>query len=275
MPAQVSVSATDIATFRKDGVTVLRGVLTPDWVARLAQGVAENMEHPGPYGKNHAEGTAPYFGDYCNFPRISVFRDVAESGPLGAVAAALMGTRKVQLFHEHVLVKEAGSGAPTPWHQDQPYYALDGNDTVSLWVPLDPVLAQVCPKFLAGSQADGKLYVPKRFKTNQAMEGDTSQYTPFDGVDEEAEAARLRFWALAPGDAVAFNFKTLHNAPPNTSANRRRAISFRFFGDDARYAERSHAVSPPYPQMGLKAQHGDPMPENWFPVVWRGEAPIN
>ena len=270
MPTASQVSPTDIATFRAEGVAVLRGILSPDWVARLAEGVTENLAHPGPYGKNHAEGTSAYFGDYCNFPRITVFRDVADKGPLGAVAAALMGSPRVQLFHEHVLVKEPGNGTATPWHQDQPYYSVDGDQTVSLWAPLDPVIAEVCPKFLAGSHADGKFYVPKRFKSNAAMEGDTSQYTPFDGVDEEQEKTRLRFWALSPGDAVAFNYKTLHNAPPNTSGNRRRAISFRFMGEDARYAVRSHAVSPPYPEMGLKAKHGDKMPEDWFPVVWQG-----
>jgi len=263
------LSETDIANFRAEGVACLRGLLSAEWVARLAAGVAENLAHPGPYGKNHAEGTSAYFGDYHNFPRIAVFREAAEGGPLGSIAGHLMGSRKAQLFHEHVLVKEPGNGTATPWHQDQPYYSVDGNQTVSLWVPLDPVVADVCPKFLAGSQADGKLYVPKRFKTNAALEGDTSHYTPFDGVDEEQEKARLRFWALEPGDMIAFNFKTLHNAPPNTSKNRRRAISFRFFGDDARHALRPHAVSPPYPEMGLKAAHGAQLPEDWFPVVWR------
>ena len=271
MPAGRLADA-DITLYQTEGVACLRGVLPAQWVSRLAEGVAENLANPGPYGKNHAEGSSAYFGDYHNFPRIKAFREAAEDGPLGAIAGWLMGGGKAQLFHEHVLVKEPGNGTATPWHQDQPYYSVDGNQTVSLWVPLDPVVAEVCPKFLAGSHADGKLYVPKRFKTNAALEGDTSQYTQFDGVDEVKEKSRLRFWALAPGDMIAFNFKTLHNAPPNTSSNRRRAISFRFFGEDARHALRPHAVSPPYPEMGLKVAHGARLPEDWFPVVWRRQS---
>jgi ectoine hydroxylase-related dioxygenase (phytanoyl-CoA dioxygenase family) len=262
------ITAADIATFQREGAVVLRNVISPDWIVKLAEGVAENIAKPGPYGKDHADGGSAYFGDYCNWQRIGVFRDVAEQGPLGAVAGALMGSARVQLFHEHVLVKEPGNGSATPWHQDQPYYSVDGDQTVSLWVPLDPVIEPVCPRFLAGSHADGKLYVPKRFKTGAALEGDTAHYTPFDGVDETGEKDRLRSWGLQPGDAIAFNFKTLHNAPPNTSANRRRAISFRFVGDDARYATRSHAVSPPFPDMGVTARHGDAMPTDRFPVVW-------
>ena len=77
----IPILPADIATFRKDGVAVLRGVLSGGWVARLAEAVAENLAHPGPYGKNHAEGTSAYFGDYCNFPRITAFREVAENVP--------------------------------------------------------------------------------------------------------------------------------------------------------------------------------------------------
>ncbi len=266
----LAVSPANITTFREEGVACLRGVLPAEWVARIADGVEENLRSPGPHGKNHADAGSAYFGDYVNWQRINVFRDAADKGPLGAVAGALMGGTAARLFHEHVLVKEPGNGTATPWHQDQPYYAVDAEQSVSLWVPLDPVAEPVCPRFLAGSHADGRLYLPRRFKTGEALEGDTGHYTPFNGVDEVAEAANLRFWAMQPGDAIAFHFRTLHNAPPNNSGSRRRVVSFRFVGDDARYATRPHAVSPPFPELGVVAEHGDPLPDDWFPIVWRG-----
>jgi ectoine hydroxylase-related dioxygenase (phytanoyl-CoA dioxygenase family) len=55
------------------------------------------------------------------------------------VAARLMGSERVQMFHDHVLVKEPGTSKPTPWHQDGPYYFVEGTQTVSFWSPLDPV----------------------------------------------------------------------------------------------------------------------------------------
>ena len=42
-------------------------------------------------------------------------------------------------YHEHVLVKEPGTAARTPWHHDQSYYPVDGDDLCSLWIPVDPV----------------------------------------------------------------------------------------------------------------------------------------
>ena len=38
-----------------------------------------------------------------------------------------------------MLVKEPGTAARTPWHHDQSYYPVDGDDLCSLWIPVDPV----------------------------------------------------------------------------------------------------------------------------------------
>jgi ectoine hydroxylase-related dioxygenase (phytanoyl-CoA dioxygenase family) len=257
------------ATYHRDGVAVLRGILDAEWLQKLASAIDDNMRSPGPYGKNHAEGGAAYFGDYVNWQRFPAFRDVGEKGPLGAVAAELMRSTTVRLFHEHVLVKEPGNTSPTPWHQDMPYYCLDGSQTVSLWIPLDQVKQQVCPHFLAGSHSGNATYMPRRFKTLQPLEGDTSTYLPFPEIDEERDADRLRSYDLEPGDMIAFNYYTLHNAPPNTASTRRRAVSMRYVGDDVRYVARPHEVSPPFPDMGLKLEMGDALPDSWFPKVWQ------
>jgi ectoine hydroxylase-related dioxygenase (phytanoyl-CoA dioxygenase family) len=72
---------------------------------------------------------------------------------------------------------------------------------------------------------------------------------------------------LALGDALLFNFKTVHGAPGNQTCNRRRAFSTRFMGDDVRYVDRGGATSPPFDGINLKT--GDKMREDWFPVVWQ------
>jgi ectoine hydroxylase-related dioxygenase (phytanoyl-CoA dioxygenase family) len=50
-----------------------------------------------------------------------------------------MRSRSVRLYHDHMLTKEPGTRARTPWHQDQPYYNVDGRQNVSFWIPVDPV----------------------------------------------------------------------------------------------------------------------------------------
>jgi ectoine hydroxylase-related dioxygenase (phytanoyl-CoA dioxygenase family) len=84
--------------------------------------------------------------------------------------------------------------------------------------------------------------------------------------DPEAEGMRIVEYAMEPGDAVAFHFRTLHGARGNRSGERRRAFSLRFVGDNARYVERPGRTSPPFPGHGMQA--GDRLREDWFPVVW-------
>lgn len=252
-PMQDALTPSDIATFRNDGVVCLRGVLSSAWLDRLADGVEENLKSPGPMAVVYTDDgrTGRYFGDYCNWQRIPALRETAFSSPLAAIAGVLIGASRVQLFHEHVLVKEPGTAEVTPWHHDQPYYVAEGEQTASIWVPLDRVEASVCPRFLAGSHLTRELYVPRLFKTGAPFDGSSGRYRPLEDIDEAAERDRLRFWSLAPGDVLVFHFRTLHNAPANLSRNRRRVVSFRFLGDDVRYVERPHKPSPPYRDMGL------------------------
>ena len=260
------ISPAELARFQRDGVVVLHDVLSPEWLERLAAAIEENIANPGPYGKNHAEEGGAYFGDYVNWKRIPDFLNVAQHGPLGRVAGELMGGTKARLFHEHVLVKEPGNSSATPWHQDMPYYCIDCPQTVSLWVPLDPVGEKESLNFLKGSHEGKTTYMPRRFKTLEPLEGDTTEYEEFPPIDENSE--NIVSYAVNPGDVLAFDFHTLHDAPANPTETRRRAVSFRFVGENARYVARPHDVSPPFPDLGLKLNMNDPLPEDWFPTVW-------
>lgn len=76
----------------------------------------------------------------------------------------------------------------------------------------------------------------------------------------------IREFAMEPGDAVAFNYMTLHGARGNTSTTRRRAFSLRLVGDDARYVERPGRTSPPFPGHDMVA--GQRLREDWFPRLF-------
>ena len=67
--------------------------------------------------------------------------------------------------------------------------------------------------------------------------------------------------------AVAFDFRILHGARGNATADRRRAFSLRLVGDDARFVERPGPTSPPFP--GHDMQPGQRLREDWFPIIYR------
>ncbi len=222
------------------------------------------MIDPGEYAaENLHEGEAGrFFDDYCNWRRIPEFVEVVERSPAAEVAAALMGSRRVQMFHDHVLVKEPGTSKPTPWHQDAPYYFVAGRQTVSFWVPVDPV-REASLRCVVGSHRWEKQVLPTKWLSEEDFYPDEDSYIPVP--DPDAEGMDVLEWSMEPGDAVAFSFDTLHGARGNESTARRRAFSLRLVGDDARYVERPGPTSPPFPGHGMRA--GERLREDWFPVL--------
>jgi ectoine hydroxylase-related dioxygenase (phytanoyl-CoA dioxygenase family) len=258
------ITQADIYTFQSEGVVLIKG-LFKDHVEALRRGVEINMSQPGPYAAENlgAGDTGRFFDDYCNWERIPEFGEVIHQSDVAEVAAALMGSNTVQLFHDHVLVKEPGTSRPTPWHQDGPYYFVEGTQTISFWSPLDPV-RDASLRCVAGSHLWDKPVLPTRWLSEQNFYPDSEIYMPVP--DPDAERMPIREWEMEPGDAVAFNYYVLHGARGNTSTMRRRAFSLRLVGDDARYIERPGRTSPPFPGHGML--NGQRLREDWFPTLW-------
>ena len=255
----------DVEDYQRDGVVVIRG-LFKEWVEVLRAGIERNMAEPGPYAsENKKEGeSGRFFDDYCNWPRIPEFEQVIRESAAAEVAAQLMGSETVQVFHDHVLVKEPGTSMATPWHTDGPYYFVAGKQNVSFWSPLDPV-REATLRCVPGSHRWEKPVLPMRWVKEEAYFPNVEDYMPVP--DPEKEGMPIAEWAMEPGDAVAFNYDILHGTRGNTSTTRRRAFSLRLVGDDARYVERPGRTSPPYP--GHEMQPGQRLREDWFPVIYK------
>lgn len=254
-----------IDTFQSHGVVLVRG-LFQDHVETIRTGIECNMAEPGPYAsENLKEGDGGrFFDDYCNWTRIPEFEQVIRTSSAAEVAADLMNSNRVQVFHDHVLVKEPGTSKPTPWHQDGPYYFVDGIQNVSFWSPMDAV-KDASLRCVAGSHAWEKPVLPTRWLAETSFYPGDDEYMPVP--DPDAERMDIREWEMAPGDAVAFNYGTLHGARGNTTDTRRRAFSLRLLGDDARYVERAGPTSPPFPGHDMKP--GQVLREDWFPVIYQ------
>lgn len=262
MPATITPEMSK--AFARDGVVLVKGLFSPDWVDVLRAGVERNMADPSPQQmatlKPGEQGR--FFDDYCNWDRIPEFRAAIFESGVADAAAALMGCDRVQLFHDHVLVKEPGTTKATPWHSDGPYYFVEGRDTVSFWVPLDPV-TDAGLRCVPGSHLWPRDVLPTRWVAGTGFYPGEHDYMPVP--DPEAEGMPIAEWPMQPGDAVAFHYRTLHGARGNTTANRRRAFSLRLVGNDARYVARPGPTSPPFPGHGMVP--GQRLREDWFPVL--------
>ena len=257
------VSPATVEAFHADGAVLLKGVFA-GWVDRLRQGIGQLMADPSPLERSYQpDGSARFFQDICTWQRIPAFREFVEDSPAAAVAAALMRSRTARFFHDHVLVKEPGTTVVTPWHQDLPYYCVDGPKTVSLWVALDPVARETSLQCVAGSHAWGVTHRPKRFDGTDLYAGDDR--VPMPDIDARRDQFRILDWPLEPGDAIAFDFATVHGAPATTGAqHRRRVFSARWVGDGAVFVDRQGKGSPPFRHLTLR--NGEPLDGPDFPL---------
>jgi ectoine hydroxylase-related dioxygenase (phytanoyl-CoA dioxygenase family) len=259
-----AVDRSIVEAFRRDGAVPIRGLLSAAQVETLRRGIERNRAEPGPLAQGHGAGQT-FFEDFCNWDRISEYETVIHEAGLGQLAASLVGAQTVRLFHDHVLVKEAGSEEPSPWHQDQPYYCVEGRQNVSLWIPVDPVGRENTLEFVAGSHASGTWYMPRTFVSQTALVFDEGELAEVPDIDAARVDHEILGWELQPGDAVAFHMLTLHQA--GGSPTLRRAFSVRLLGDDARYAPRPHPTSPPFPGLERQLAPGDPFDNPRFPVL--------
>ena len=260
-----------VEAFKRDGAVCLYGAFDVSWLEVLSRGIEKNLADLGPGSCRYTKDGAPgnFVDDYCNWQRFDEYRDFIFDSGVGEVAARLMESKTARLFHEHVLVKEPGTQEVSPWHQDLPYYCVDGEQLVSVWTPLDPVPQFASPEFVAGSHRWGRLFAPRKFVDHRAYEGALESFEPVPDIEAERDQHQILSWGLEPGDCIVFHMRTLHGAPGTASLKtRRRGFSTRWLGDDAVFATRPFKTSPPFEGLGLSP--GVPMEHELFPVVYRG-----
>ncbi len=258
----------DVADFQRDGAIVVRQLLNTDELALLQSGIEANLAHPSPRAKIASRPDDPgrFFEDFCNWQSVPQYRQFIFDSPLAVLARRLMGSQSVRLYHDHLLVKEPGTRQRTNWHQDQPYYNIEGSQNVSMWIPVDPVSRAATLEFVAGSHK-GPWLMPRSFLSNEA------RWFPQGSLQElpDIEAGRARYpilgWEVEPGDFVCFHMLTLHAAGGVAGSRRRRVFSLRFLGDDITHAPRRWATSPPFEGLDKDLPAGAPMDHPLFPQL--------
>lgn len=257
------------AEYQRDGVVVLRDVLTPDEVDRLRVGIDEVVSRPSARAKVASAPDDPGFfiEDFSTWRDHPNFESVIRTSRLAEVAADLMGSRTVTMYHDHILVKEPGTRQRTPWHQDQPYYDVEGKQNVSFWIPVDPVSREDCLEVIAGTHR-GTWLMPRSFLDQQARwfpEGSLSEMPDYEA---HRDSLHIVTADLRPGDCIAFHMLAVHGAPGVSGSNRRRVFSLRLLGDDMVFAPRDWVTSPDMTAVFDGPDDrvaGEPLTGEWFP----------
>ena len=266
--AQERVRDADVTDFARDGAVIIRQLFTPDEVALLRAGIDANLAAPSARAKvaSRADDPGRFFEDFCNWQDIAQFQRFIAESPTAWAAQRLMRSPSVRLYHDHVLVKEPGTRQRTPWHQDQPYYNIDGRQNISMWIPVDPVPRASTLEFVAGSHL-GPWLMPRTFMDNQAKWFPEGSLQDLPDIEADRAAHPILGWVMEPGDVACFQMLTLHGAGGFEGPGRRRVFSVRFLGEDTRHAPRAWKTSPEFPGLVDELPAGAPMDHPLFPLL--------
>jgi len=260
------LSADDVARYQTEGVVCLRNRFEPHWIELLREATDRCIASPGPHaviGNRSEPGF--FFGDQDMWWRDEAFRRFLFESPAAPLAAAIMGSSTVNFFFDQVIVKEPGTVQRTPWHQDLPYWAVRGSQICAIWLALDEVAASNSVEYVIGSHRWGTEFSPRHFADGSLYAG--TGLPPLPDIDADRDRYPIRSWDMEPGDCLVFHALLVHGAPGNSSlAHRRRAVSTRWCGDDARYFVRPGEVAVPSKDPGLA--DGAPLTCELFPQVW-------
>jgi len=173
------LSEKQIKDYQTDGVIIVKDIFK-EWIEPLRKGFQKVLDNPSKHGRENVnDGNGRFFEDYCNWERIEEFKDCIFNSPGPQIVAEATNSKSAQIFHEHIFIKEPGTYKETPWHQDMPYYCVDGNDTGSFWIPLDEVDSENNLKLILGSHKWQKLIRPTKWSNNQSWYEDDSSFMDY------------------------------------------------------------------------------------------------
>ncbi len=262
------LSDDDVQTYHRDGVLHVKAVLSPEEIETARAGIQHVLDDSGMLAQTASGVDDPgrFVEDFRRWQEVPEIEQLALQSRVPEYAAELLGGEPIRFYHDHVLVKEGGTRQRTPWHQDQPYYNVDGHGT-SAWIPVDPVPAAGCLQLVAGSH-EGPWKMPRTFLDGKAKWFPEGTLDELPDIDADPDAFPIKAFQLEPGDAIFFDFLTIHGAPGFPFAGRRRVLSLRYLAPDAVHAPRGWVTSPPFDELVGVIPDGAPMDHPLFPVVW-------
>ena len=308
---QRSIDESEKETFWRDGVVCLRGMYAADWEQHLGEllddvfaqsdrrgeqrstiltgdsdvgdssditGLVNVVREANPDADFALEGgaTAQPEGRYLLETDASSWhtgmRHHNLNGPLPQIIHELTGSERVVFYSDQLFSKQPGSRVKTPFHQDKPYFLVDGGEVAVAWVSPDQVDAQNgAMGYVKGSHLWNKTFIPSDFQT------ETGTMPELAGMSYEGlvrlDHSRLRdedmlWFDTEPGDVIVHHWATLHGSRGNVDSSRgRRAASVRYALDGCHFYKRPSSPEPFRNTVGLA--DGDPLERSdRFPVAW-------
>jgi ectoine hydroxylase-related dioxygenase (phytanoyl-CoA dioxygenase family) len=145
--APYELTADKIRFYRENGFVTLKNVFSAETIAAYAPEITRKVHELNTLHLPMEQRTTyqKAFLQVMNlWTKSDVVKEFVFSERLARIAAELMGTSGVRLYHDQALYKE-GKGGFTPWHADQYYWPMASTHSVTVWIPLQPVPLDMGP----------------------------------------------------------------------------------------------------------------------------------
>ena len=303
-PPLREVTDAESEAFHRDGAVLLEGVLAPEWVDLIADGLEECYAERDHMSSEVVAQGATVRADQLLAARSVSLRRFANDSPVGGLVGSVLSA-PVRFYMDQMFFRRAGFMAPTPWHQDTSYHNVEGHHLVRAWASPDRVPRPASLEVVRGSHRWNVTYRPmvgrdpdmsdeenalrmalarKRGVYEKGGSGfayrgvvmDKSM-PPTPDVPRDRGSFDIMGWDYRPGDVILFHGNLLHGTAEGvTLEHDRRAYAALFAGPEARYIQRTGQMVPDPP--GLAEQHpqtgqtldsfGEVFPLVWSPGDW-------
>jgi ectoine hydroxylase-related dioxygenase (phytanoyl-CoA dioxygenase family) len=234
LSADYALTKDQINQFQNNGHILLRNLASRDEVNFYRKAILDGveklnterrkMEDRDTYGK-------AFLQIFNLWRQNDILRKFVLAKRFAHVAAKLMGVDRVRLYHDQALFKEPGGGH-TPWHQDQYYWPLDTNNTITMWMPLVDINSDMgIMRFASGTHTLGSV-------TSKEISDDSESF--FDDFVKDNKFNVTGANSMTAGDATFHSGWTLHNAPGNKSPKMREVMTIIYFADKTRVLKPDH-----------------------------------
>jgi len=276
-----AITPNEIETYHRDGVLKLSGMFDKDWIEILNKGLDANIETPTRRSRIWYKDTSgrSMFYDHTAWQGIEEYRKFIFNSPAAQICGQLMDSATVNFFFDSVFVRSTGTQFETPWHQDEPYWSVEGYDACSLWMPLVPVKRKSSLSFVPGSHRLKTVFKQYNFGDLNPVRKKNVDQVDFSDIAEQEfpdiNADPKRFgvvsWDMQAGDCIAFNGRTMHGGSGKLDDDcELRVFTTKWVGDDVRIKLRD---------CGMDADHsadmiekdlkpGDRLGTNLYPRIW-------
>jgi phytanoyl-CoA hydroxylase len=255
-----SVTAEEVERYRRQGFLAMEGFLDSAevafWRASLESAVAAREKDAGllPLIAQERWPSEYRFRQHMNLWQTDdTMRSLLFDPRIAEIAATLMGADAVRIWYDQSFIKSPWA-APTPLHQDNPYWAFHDEAALTLWLTLDEVDA-----------TNGALiYLPGTHLVKRWSQHDGDGIG--DVLDSSPEWADIQpvCVPLPAGSVIWHNGLSVHGSGANMSRAERRALNLAFMPDGARY----NGIPNILPDAD-RYRAGDPLIDDRVnPIVW-------